>query len=90
MSSLMLARVMVIVLNIPLVFVATMRLQVISLFLVANMISVCATFPLVLGLAQHAHVDLFMFDLLPMTSFVISMLCCVLYGTIDVYDSDKV
>mmetsp|Transcript_18999 Transcript_18999/g.31074 ORF Transcript_18999/g.31074 Transcript_18999/m.31074 type:complete len:534 (+) Transcript_18999:429-2030(+) len=87
--ALLASRLIVIVLNIPLVLVGSFKLKVMGLFLASNMVCTCAAFPVVLGLVQRPFLKRYHSDIGPPLSFLLSILLLVTYATTQVYDSSK-
>lgn len=85
--TLFMSRVVVVVLNVPLVIVGSLNLKVINLFLITNMLCTCGAFPIMLGFSENTFLLRCLTDWVPLTSFVLSLICLVIYGTSQVYDS---
>jgi len=85
--ALLVSRIAVVVLNVPLVIVGSLNLKVINLFLITNMLCSCGAFPVMLGFSTHPFLLRCHTDWIPLTSFFLSVLCLVIYGTSDANDS---
>ena len=81
LSPLTVSRLATVLVNIPLIIVGVQKLEILRLFLIANMVTTCATFPMVLGFFNHRLVNKYHLDVVPPLTFVISMLALMGYGT---------
>lgn len=80
LSPLSVSRLATVLMNIPLIIVGIQKYEILRLFLVANMVTSCATFPMVLGFIKHPFFSRYHLDAVPPLAFIISMFCLVGYG----------
>lgn len=76
------SRVIVVVLNIPLIIVGLQRYEILRLFLITNMVTTCSTFPLILGFIKNDFLSRYHMDYVCPLSSIVALLALVVYGTI--------
>mmetsp|Transcript_12561 Transcript_12561/g.14414 ORF Transcript_12561/g.14414 Transcript_12561/m.14414 type:complete len:533 (+) Transcript_12561:149-1747(+) len=82
--SLSIGRACVVVLNIPIIIVSLQQYDILSLFLLGNMITICCFFPLFLGFFPNVQfLQRNMSDWIFPVNFVGSLIILAVYGAID-------
>jgi len=88
-ANLVWTRVMVVLINIPLVVIALLGLDVLSLFLITNMLTTCCMVPVLMGMYNGRGCE-YITDAMPPLSFLVSFICVSIYGCSNVWDPSAV
>eukprot|EP00924_Labyrinthula_sp_SR-Ha-C_P013702 augustus_masked-scaffold_5-processed-gene-10.55-mRNA-1 protein AED:1.00 eAED:1.00 QI:0/-1/0/0/-1/1/1/0/547 len=84
-QNLKVARVLLVLINVPLIIVGLQKYSILSVFVLSNTLTVCAMFPLFLGFVKHPVLDMLHRDFIPVTQFLISVVVLLVYASIE-YD----
>ena len=79
-NSLLVGRVVLIVINIPFIVIGLQRYSILSLFLVGNMICVCAFFPISLGFFRWTPAHPYLRDFVPPLAFLLSLATTMIFA----------
>lgn len=80
-TPLTVSRIATVLVNVPLIIVGVQKYEILRLFLVSNMVTTSATFPVVLGFIKHPFFSKYHLDIVPPLAFIVSMLALMGYGT---------
>ena len=79
-NSLLVGRIVLIVINIPFIVIGLQRYSILSLFLVGNMICVCAFFPISLGFFRWTPAHPYLRDFVPPLAFLLSLATTMIFA----------